>query len=471
MTEGQRYDTSPLGEGHNWVNKVGGLPDFARAIAHALIRDGHSESEAVQLAIGVLKNWASGKGKVHPSTRARAAAAVARWESMKAASGKRAMGPVTEGSSAGDLIPRGPSSKQAKTVVDTLEDSDVPHAFRGSDVQHCTVCGLSATAKVHTLFTGERTAPTEGVRHRGPVGHDHVTSGHAKGDPARMTRAAKTDHLVDSGVLEPQFHAAMVKLFRQQFSKTRRNLLGPNGRSMLRSIPPQGPDDESGAEQPEQPGVSIDPTAIFDPGYWATQTAAAATPIYDNVADLNTARLRKQLERGNPGVTSNLNDSSSLAATRQILADRANQMASDVTTTTFNAIKDQLDQGYQNGESVPQLATRIRKVFDQASTSRAQTIARTETIGAMNQAANTYASNLPPSVVGRHRWLAHHDDRTRPHHRAADGQEAPMGQPYHVGGSLMRFPHDPAAPPDETINCRCTEMFLPATAAMEGLAA
>lgn len=79
-----RYDTSPIGEKKNWVTDVGGLPAFIRAIAHALIRDGHSESEAIQMAVGVVKNWAAGGGHVKPETRAKAAAAVAEWEAKKA---------------------------------------------------------------------------------------------------------------------------------------------------------------------------------------------------------------------------------------------------------------------------------------------------------------------------------------------------------------------------------------------------
>jgi phage portal protein BeeE len=81
-----RYDTSPIGMGKNWVSGVGGLPAFIRAIAHALIRDGHPESQAIQMAVGVVKNWASGQGHVSPKTRAKAAAAVAEWEAKKAAS-------------------------------------------------------------------------------------------------------------------------------------------------------------------------------------------------------------------------------------------------------------------------------------------------------------------------------------------------------------------------------------------------
>lgn len=77
-------DVTPIGEGKNWVNKVGGLPLYIRAIAQALIRNGHSESEAIQIAVGTVQRWARGEGKVTPATRTRAAAALAEWERKKA---------------------------------------------------------------------------------------------------------------------------------------------------------------------------------------------------------------------------------------------------------------------------------------------------------------------------------------------------------------------------------------------------
>jgi uncharacterized protein with gpF-like domain len=88
-------------------------------------------------------------------------------------------------------------------------------------------------------------------------------------------------------------------------------------------------------------------------------------------------------------------------------------------------------------------------------------IARTESHAAMNEAAQTYAANLPRSVVSRKEWLAHKDERTRLHHRVADGQQVPIDQPYTVGASLMMFPGDPTAPPGEVCNCRCGQAFLP----------
>jgi hypothetical protein len=78
-----KYDTSPVGDPggrQNWVDKAGGLPTYIRAVAHALIRNGHDESSAIGLAVGAVKRWASGGGKVSAKTRTKAAAAVAEWE-------------------------------------------------------------------------------------------------------------------------------------------------------------------------------------------------------------------------------------------------------------------------------------------------------------------------------------------------------------------------------------------------------
>lgn len=69
----------------NWVARAGGLPAYIQHIAKALMRErGKSESQAVQMAIGIVKRWARGGGKVDAETRAAAAKAVVEWEALKA---------------------------------------------------------------------------------------------------------------------------------------------------------------------------------------------------------------------------------------------------------------------------------------------------------------------------------------------------------------------------------------------------
>jgi GNAT superfamily N-acetyltransferase len=84
---------------------------------------------------------------------------------------------------------------------------------------------------------------------------------------------------------------------------------------------------------------------------------------------------------------------------------------------------------------------------------RATRIARTESTAAWNSGA---LAALAEEGRTHKRWLATKDPRTRESHRLANGQVVPLARPFRVGESLLMMPGDPAAPPWETINCRCT---------------
>lgn len=52
-------------------------------------------------------------------------------------------------------------------------------------------------------------------------------------------------------------------------------------------------------------------------------------------------------------------------------------------------------------------------------------------------------------------WLSMRDDRVRPSHVDADGQEIPENLRFQVGSELLREPRDPNGSIGETANCRC----------------
>lgn len=79
----------------NWVEQVGGLPDYIERIAkHLHYEQGYPISRAIAAAVNTVKRWARGgtvaphgdpNGKhVSPATAAKAAAALAEWEAKKA---------------------------------------------------------------------------------------------------------------------------------------------------------------------------------------------------------------------------------------------------------------------------------------------------------------------------------------------------------------------------------------------------
>ena len=207
---------------------------------------------------------------------------------------------------------------------------------------------------------------------------------------------------------------------------------------------------------------AIDPSGIFDVGYWNGKMSSTLRPYYDTAATQASSNVRNHLE-----LPATFDDSSSLGAARAFLADRGNMTSPQINATTYDQIVKELQAGVAAGEGHSALAARIAKVFDQATATRARRIAQTEVQSALNGSANAYASALPSSMVASKRWLAHWpptggaDPRTRDTHRGAAGQTVPVGSPFYVGGYPMQYPGDPAAPPDLTVNCRCALMFLP----------
>lgn len=111
-----------------------------------------------------------------------------------------------------------------------------------------------------------------------------------------------------------------------------------------------------------------------------------------------------------------------------------------------------------------QIDRMIARYSDRLLRSRAETIARTEVITALNngkmaayeQAAedNDISSDDAVKV-----WISERDPNVRHDHREADGKRViGIKTPFQVGESQLLYPHDTSlgAGPDQIINCRCT---------------
>jgi hypothetical protein len=141
---------------------------------------------------------------------------------------------------------------------------------------------------------------------------------------------------------------------------------------------------------------------------------------------------------------------------------RVTKLAGSVTATTQQQIRDIVTQARIDGVGVSELAQRIRSqaFADTITTARATTIARTETVGALNEAAWLKARNN--GVFRAKQWVSQRDGRVRDSHRAAEGDGwIPIDQTYSNG---LQYPHAPGSPAAEVINCRCTQKFSDITA-------
>jgi hypothetical protein len=141
-TAGYASTHTPLGVEGLWKHKGWQLPAYIQNVAVGLMKDGHDRSEAIQIAIGVIKNWASGGGKVTPEVRAASAKALAEWEALKA----RADSSKSEHSrqrEAIELVVR----RQNQFASTVLDDGGSGKGFNITDRQAQDLTGFSTRQK------------------------------------------------------------------------------------------------------------------------------------------------------------------------------------------------------------------------------------------------------------------------------------------------------------------------------------
>lgn len=140
------------------------------------------------------------------------------------------------------------------------------------------------------------------------------------------------------------------------------------------------------------------------------------------------------------------------------MAQATNRLAG-VGETTWQLVKGKATDALSRGLTNEQLKDEIAAV-GRFTEYRADTIARTETIGAYVQGdlagARALGDNGPVDKV----WVAAIDNRTRDDHAEAHDQCVPFGSMFTVGGELMDAPHDPSASAGNVVNCRCYVEFL-----------
>jgi uncharacterized protein with gpF-like domain len=145
-----------------------------------------------------------------------------------------------------------------------------------------------------------------------------------------------------------------------------------------------------------------------------------------------------------------------------------------IAETTRKLIRRRVERAVRDQTPPTDLARDLRKLLGgRAARARAARIARTElhqaaNIGQMDEAARQAQMHGRRFVKV---WRATGDSRTRASHKLANGQAKPIGEPFIVGGAALMHPGDPAGPPRETVNCRCTMTLVPEKAAAgQGLA-
>jgi uncharacterized protein with gpF-like domain len=107
-------------------------------------------------------------------------------------------------------------------------------------------------------------------------------------------------------------------------------------------------------------------------------------------------------------------------------------------------------------EKSSMLRTGISAIYSNLLGKRKRLIAEHETQTAFN-AGTFFASEKSGSLSKT--WVTRQDDSVRNAHKGLDGRTVPIGKGFSVDGYTLRFPGDPVAPVNLTINCRCRLKF------------
>lgn len=110
-----------------------------------------------------------------------------------------------------------------------------------------------------------------------------------------------------------------------------------------------------------------------------------------------------------------------------------------INDTTLKAIREELEEGIANGEGIPELAKRVRNVFEFANRQRSEVIARTETLRAYRH-GNLELYEASGLQYGQ--WWVAMDERTCDECMSLHGQTFPLDEARELNESIHP-------------NCRC----------------
>lgn len=198
-------------------------------------------------------------------------------------------------------------------------------------------------------------------------------------------------------------------------------------------------------------GDTVDPARVSDhQGYWTEQVDVEVMPVVEGILQRAARRVRREgVPAQDAWVSTYLNDA----------GNRLVRIPDEV----YGLIVAELERGIREQESVPDIAARVSTVLTATGSerwpNRAVTVARTETLAAVNagvfRSAELEAESRGDPAPFK-QWIATADPRTRLTHREADKQRTLLREPFRVGGAQLLFPGDPRGPANEVINCRCS---------------
>lgn len=246
---------------------------------------------------------------------------------------------------------------------------------------------------------------------------------------------------------EAQLHAALADAVAAQRAQVHKVLrMQPGAQRALTAA--------SRGQQAAVAAVVVSAT-VWSTSAWRKSVAAAVQPVANQVARdaLQVAKSALPTERtmGMP---------TSYVATANRMVDMAYSSGDSIGTRVNAAAKSATDLADADG-AVDDAMDSAVDILDNVVGSMASGAANIATDDVTSYLSG-YFGNLYEGASKT--WNSMEDDRVRPDHAEADGQEVALNDVFIVGGEAMTGPHDPSASDEQTYGCRCfqsTDGVLP----------
>lgn len=178
-----------------------------------------------------------------------------------------------------------------------------------------------------------------------------------------------------------------------------------------------------------------------------------------NVYAVNYNQIQWDIAEQEAGYSFNLVDESTvqyLTKNKELLLPKKEVDIPKDMQWNKKQINAQLLQGIIQGESINQIAKRLRNVTDMTTAASIRN-ARTMATACENKGRiDSMTRAEEQGVVCEKEWLSTSDGRTRDTHIQANHQRVKKDEYFVVGNSLLMYPADPSGEPKEVYNCRCT---------------
>lgn len=147
-------------------------------------------------------------------------------------------------------------------------------------------------------------------------------------------------------------------------------------------------------------------------------------------------------------------DTGQLLAMRAFSTDRMKNVGAEA----INKINTELGVTILGTQTPSEAVTAITDLLKESTRARAVTVVNTSLSQGYSAAAYARLKQQAALVPGLGKqWRASGKPHPRLNHHLIDGQVQPIDQPFRLAGGVeLMFPHDPASPAKEVINCGCT---------------